>query len=60
MRKWSANNSMRAPMPSKNKQSYTFGKAPFNYVIGGKTHIRKLMQQEVQGEEDGPNAVNEK
>ena len=51
---------MRAPMPSKNKQSYTFGKAPFNYVIGGKTHIRKLMQQDVQGEEDGPNAVNEK
>ena len=51
---------MRAPMPSKNKQSYTFGKASLFNMIGGKTHIRKLMQQEVQGEEDGPNAVNEK
>ena len=29
-------------------------------MIGGKTHIRKLMQQEVQDEEDGPIAVNEK
>ena len=29
-------------------------------MIGGKTHIRKLMQQEVQDEEDGATAVNEK
>ena len=48
-------------MPSKNKQSYTFGRRNFSFiVIGGKTHIRKLMQQEVQDEEDGPTAVNEK